>query len=212
MSDTSQMKVKVGNYRWVICALLFFATTINYMDRQVIGILRPVLQQEIHWANPANIDIEYGYITTAFTIAYALGVLLFGWFIDKVGTKKGYAISVGIWGLSSLVMHLQAAPLAWVLPVSDLGSENRVIFLQQLKQLLNGSRKKNGLSQPEFLIREQTSVQYWRRWSFRGQFITLPQIHLILSGRLVLLLQVCVILSGLDFGWQFIGNLPRRKN
>jgi ACS family hexuronate transporter-like MFS transporter len=102
VSDANAIKVKVGNYRWVICALLFFATTINYMDRQVIGILRPVLQQEIHWANPNNIDIEYGYITTAFTIAYAIGALFFGWFIDKVGTKVGYGISVAIWGLSSL--------------------------------------------------------------------------------------------------------------
>jgi ACS family hexuronate transporter-like MFS transporter len=95
-------KIKIGRYRWVICALLFFATTINYMDRQVIGILRPVLQTELHWANPLNIDLEYSYITTAFTIAYAIGVLFFGWFIDKVGTKKGYAVSVTIWGLSSL--------------------------------------------------------------------------------------------------------------
>jgi len=102
IQDTNEVKAKIGKYRWVICALLFFATTINYMDRQVIGILRPVLQQEIHWANPNNIDIEYGYITTAFTIAYALGVLFFGWFIDKVGTKIGYGISVAIWGLSSL--------------------------------------------------------------------------------------------------------------
>jgi len=102
VQDANAIKVKIGKYRWVICALLFFATTINYMDRQVIGILRPVLQQEIQWANPNNIDIEYGYITTAFTVAYALGVLFFGWFIDKVGTKVGYGISVAIWGLSSL--------------------------------------------------------------------------------------------------------------
>jgi MFS transporter, ACS family, hexuronate transporter len=95
-------KIKIGRYRWVICALLFFATTINYMDRQVIGILRPVLQTELHWANPHNIDLEYSYITTAFTIAYSIGVLFFGWFIDKVDTKKGYALSVSIWGLSSL--------------------------------------------------------------------------------------------------------------
>ena len=100
------IETKIGKYRWVICALLFFATTINYMDRQVIGILRPVLEHELHWANPINIDLEYSYITTAFTFAYALGVLLFGWFIDKVGTKKGYAISVGIWGFSSLAHAL----------------------------------------------------------------------------------------------------------
>ncbi len=98
----TSLSTKIGNYRWVICALLFFATTINYMDRQVIGILRPVLQHELHWANPNNIDVEYGYITAAFTVAYALGALLFSWFVDKVGTRIGYAWSVTIWGLSSL--------------------------------------------------------------------------------------------------------------
>ncbi len=102
MPEMKEVQSKIGRYRWVICALLFFATTINYMDRQVIGILRPVLQQELHWSNPQNINIEYGYITTAFSIAYAIGVLISGWFIDKVGTKIGYGISVGIWGLSSL--------------------------------------------------------------------------------------------------------------
>ncbi|MGP8219790.1 MAG: MFS transporter [Limisphaerales bacterium] len=102
MSETSETKPRIGRYRWIVCALLFFATTINYMDRQVIGILRPVLEQELHWANPKNIDIEYGYIITAFTVAYALGALLFGWIIDRIGTKTGYAVSVAIWGLSSL--------------------------------------------------------------------------------------------------------------
>ncbi len=102
MSDSNAAGTRIGNYRWVICALLFFATTINYMDRQVIGILRPVLEKELHWANPEQIDIEYGYITTAFTISYAIGVLIFGWFVDKVGTKIGYGVSVGIWGLASL--------------------------------------------------------------------------------------------------------------
>ncbi|MGD0036742.1 MAG: MFS transporter [Bacteroidota bacterium] len=77
---------KIGKYRWVICALLFFATTINYMDRQVIAILKPVLQTELHWENPNNIEQEYSYIVMAFTLAYAFGVLVFGWFIDKVGT------------------------------------------------------------------------------------------------------------------------------
>ena len=102
MLDSNTAQTRICKYRWVICALLFFATTINYMDRQVIGILRPVLEKELHWANPGHIDIEYGYITTAFTISYAIGVLIFGWFVDKVGTKIGYGVSVAIWGLASL--------------------------------------------------------------------------------------------------------------
>ncbi|MHB8579981.1 MAG: MFS transporter, partial [Ignavibacteriaceae bacterium] len=69
---------KVGSYRWTVCALLFFATTINYIDRQVLGILAPVLQKDIGWN-----EIDYGYIVTAFTGAYAIGLLLFGRLIDK---------------------------------------------------------------------------------------------------------------------------------
>jgi ACS family hexuronate transporter-like MFS transporter len=114
-----QERSTIGKYRWVICALLFFATTINYMDRQVIGILRPVLATQLQWANPHNIDVEYGYITAAFTVAYAVGVLIFGWFIDKVGTKKGYAVSVSIWGLSSLSHAL--AKTSFQLGISRVG-------------------------------------------------------------------------------------------
>jgi ACS family hexuronate transporter-like MFS transporter len=86
-----------GHYRWVICALLFFATTINYMDRQVLGILAPYLQRTIGWN-----DIQYGYIVTAFQAAYAIGLLGMGRIIDRVGTRIGYAISIGIWSLSAM--------------------------------------------------------------------------------------------------------------
>lgn len=86
-----------GHYRWLICALLFFATTINYMDRQVIGILAPYLQRIIGWN-----DIQYGYIVTAFQAAYALGLLVMGRVIDRVGTRIGYAVSIAVWSLSAM--------------------------------------------------------------------------------------------------------------
>ena len=86
-----------GHYRWLICALLFFATTINYMDRQVIGILAPYLQRVIGWN-----DIQYGYIVTAFQAAYALGLLLMGRLVDRVGTRMGYALSIAVWSLSAM--------------------------------------------------------------------------------------------------------------
>src|ERR1700749_4042174 len=76
----------VGHYRWGICALLFFATTINYMDRAVLGILAPTLQKTVGWN-----EVQYGYIVMAFMTAYALGIILFGRFIDRVDTRKGYA-------------------------------------------------------------------------------------------------------------------------
>jgi len=69
---------KTGNYRWTICALLFFATTINYIDRQVIGLLKDDLQLQFSWT-----EKDYGYIVAAFSAAYAIGLLAFGRFVDK---------------------------------------------------------------------------------------------------------------------------------
>lgn len=88
---------KIGSYRWTICALLFFATTINYIDRQVLGILAPVLQKDIGWN-----EIDYGYIVTAFQAAYAIGLLVFGRIIDKVGTKIGYTVSIALWSVAAM--------------------------------------------------------------------------------------------------------------
>src|SRR4051795_662091 len=79
-----------SGYRWVICALLFFATTINYMDRQVLGLLAPDLQKMFSWN-----EIQYGNIVTCFYAAYAVGLLLMGRLIDRIGTRVGYAVSIG---------------------------------------------------------------------------------------------------------------------
>ncbi len=113
MSHSTQQLEKIGRVRWVVCALLFFATTVNYMDRQVISLLKPILETELHWINPQAIEQEYSYIVMAFTLAYAFGVLLFGWFIDKVGTKIGYAVSIVIWGLSSMSHALARTSLGF---------------------------------------------------------------------------------------------------
>lgn len=87
----------MGNFRWRICALLFFATTINYVDRQVLGLLAPLLQSNIGFN-----EIQYGYIVTAFQAAYALGLLAMGSIIDRIGTKLGYALAISIWSLSAM--------------------------------------------------------------------------------------------------------------
>ena len=87
----------MGNFRWRICALLFFATTINYVDRQVLGLLAPLLQSNIGFN-----EIQYGYIVTAFQAAYALGLLAMGPIIDRIGTKLGYALAISIWSLSAM--------------------------------------------------------------------------------------------------------------
>lgn len=86
------------NYRWVVVALLFFATSINYLDRQVIGFLKPTLEKEFDWS-----ETDYSHIVMAFSAAYAIGLLVFGGIIDKIGTKLGYTISIIIWSLAAMV-------------------------------------------------------------------------------------------------------------
>ena len=121
MLDSNTAQTRIGNYRWVICALLFFATTINYMDRQVIGILRPVLEKELHWANPEQIDIEYGYITTAFTISYAIGVLYSDGLSIRWALRSATAYPSQYGVFHRCVMHLRG--VRWVLEWPVLGLE-----------------------------------------------------------------------------------------
>jgi MFS transporter, ACS family, hexuronate transporter len=89
---------KTGSYRWTICALLFFGTTINYLDRQVLSLLHPVLEKEFGWTNS-----DYGTITAVFQLAYAFFMLLAGRFVDKLGVKKGYTIALIIWSLGAMI-------------------------------------------------------------------------------------------------------------
>jgi ACS family hexuronate transporter-like MFS transporter len=98
--------VKKTNFRWAIVALLFFATTVNYFDRFLIGILAPLLETEIGWN-----ELEYGYIVSSFQIAYAVGALMAGYVIDRLGTRWGFALAVTLWSFASM-MH--AAARSWV--------------------------------------------------------------------------------------------------
>ena len=119
--DASASVPKAGRYRWTIIALLFFATTVNYIDRTMLGLMAPDLGKEMGWNENA-----YGNIVTAFQAAYACGFLLMGWLIDKFGPKVGYAIAISIWtighmahGFASSVTSFMAARV--VLGVGEAG-------------------------------------------------------------------------------------------
>lgn len=86
------------NFRWTICALVFFATTINYLDRQVIAILKPILEGEIGLN-----EIDYGYVVMAFQVAYAVGMIFAGRLIDAVGTRLGYALALIFWSVAAML-------------------------------------------------------------------------------------------------------------
>lgn len=96
-----QVKQKIGNYRWAIVALLFFATTINYIDRQIIGILKPTLAKELHWD-----EIDYSNIVLSFQFAYAIGLLLVGRLMDWLGTKKGFSLAIIFWSVAAMLHAL----------------------------------------------------------------------------------------------------------
>jgi ACS family hexuronate transporter-like MFS transporter len=100
-SQTSEPVAAAGHYRWIVCALLFFAATVNYIDRQVIGLLKPTLQSELGWS-----EIDYSNIVFAFQLAYALGLLIVGRVMDWLGTRKGFSLAVFVWSLAAMAHAL----------------------------------------------------------------------------------------------------------
>jgi len=109
-------KPQPGNYRWIICALLFFATTVNYLDRQIIGLLKPILAEKFHWS-----EIDYKNIVQAFQACYAIGLLVFGRVVDKIGTKMGYIASIVIWSISAMAHALVRTTLGFGIVRGALG-------------------------------------------------------------------------------------------
>lgn len=95
----------VGKYRWTICGLLFFATTVNYLDRQVLSLLKPTLEEKWGWTNS-----DYANIASVFQFTYAISMLFAGRIVDKLGTKKGYAWAIIIWSIGAII-HALAIPM-----------------------------------------------------------------------------------------------------
>ncbi len=110
------MNKPLGNYRWTIVALLFFATTINYLDRQVVGLLKPTLEKEFNWS-----ELDYSRIVQVFSAAYAIGLLVFGRFIDRIGTKMGYTIAIIFWSIAAMGHALATSTFGFILARIGLG-------------------------------------------------------------------------------------------
>ena len=109
---------KIRNYRWLIVGLLFFATCINYLDRQIIGLLKPILEKEFFWK-----EIDYSHIIMGFTAAYAVGLLFMGRLIDRIGTKMGYALSIILWSAAGM-FH------AWAKNISGFVADEKIPLIQ----------------------------------------------------------------------------------
>ena len=130
--DTGSMKTGaatgVGGYRWVICALLFFCTTINYVDRNALGVLKETLQEQLHWT-----QIDYGWITFAFVGAYAAFPSIIGILIDRVGVKRSLALALIVWSLAAAAHALVASVIGFVVVRFVLGIAEAANFPASIK-------------------------------------------------------------------------------
>ncbi len=138
MTDLNRKKVKIGEYRWIILALLFFATTVNYLDRQVISLLKDdYLEPLFKWS-----ESDYANIVVAFQLSYALGMLGVGWVIDKVGTKIGYALSLLIWSLAAIGHAFARSTFGFIFARGVLGISESGNFPAAIKTVAEWFPKK----------------------------------------------------------------------
>lgn len=126
-----------GHFRWVICALLFFGVTKNYMDRQVLGLLKTTLQHDLGWN-----EIDYSNVVLAFQAAYAVGMLAVGWIVDRVGTRLGYALAMVFWSLASMGHAFCASFHCFVVARSALGLGEAGVFPASIKAVAEWFPKK----------------------------------------------------------------------
>ena len=130
---------RIGRYRWVICALLFFATTINYIDRQVLGILATDenFKQTIGWN-----EAEYGYVNTAFQAAYAIGLLVVGNLMDRFGTRKGFSFAITFWSIAAMGHALARSAFGFGIARFSLGLGEAGNFPASIKTVAEWFPKK----------------------------------------------------------------------
>jgi ACS family hexuronate transporter-like MFS transporter len=107
---------KTGTYRWTICSLLFLATTINYVDRQILSLVKPILDVELGWSNE-----QFGIVNAVFQGAYGFGLLFFGWFVDRYGAKVGYAVSIVAWSLAAMGHSVVSTVTGFMIARASLG-------------------------------------------------------------------------------------------
>lgn len=128
---------KIGNYRWTICGLVFFATTVNYLDRQVISLLKSTLSEELNWN-----DGDYANIEIAFKLFYAFGMLGAGRLVDKLGTKIGYALATTLWSVAAVAHALVNTVFGFAVVRSALGITEAGNFPAAIKTVAEWFPKK----------------------------------------------------------------------
>jgi MFS transporter, ACS family, aldohexuronate transporter len=166
----------VGKFRWVICTLLLFGVTKNYMDRQVLGVLKTTLQHDLGWN-----EIDYSNLVFAFQAAYAVGMVVVGRLIDRVGTRLGYALAMVFWSLASMAHAVGGSFLSFVIARSALGLGEAGVFPASIKTVAEWfPRKERALATGIFnagtnvgaILTPLTVPWITVHWGWRAAFIT----------------------------------------
>src|SRR5271157_4886700 len=118
----------VGHFRWVICSLLLFGVTKNYMDRQVLGVLKTTLQHDLGWN-----EIDYSNLVFAFQTAYAIGMIVVGRIIDRLGTRLGFALAMVFWSLASMGHAIAGSLITFGIARAALGFGESGLFPASIK-------------------------------------------------------------------------------
>jgi MFS transporter, ACS family, hexuronate transporter len=136
-SAATGFRLRLGYFRWVICALLLLGTTKNYMDRQVLGVLKVTLQHDFHWN-----EIDFAKLVKAFQATYALGMLVMGWLVDRVGTRLGYALAMVFWSVASMGTSLANSLGGFAMSRYALGFWEPAVFPASIKAVAEWFPKK----------------------------------------------------------------------
>ena len=126
--EGARSSFRAGNFRWLICALLLFGVTKNYMDRQVLGVLKTTLQSDLGWN-----EIDYSNLVFAFQASYAAGMVAVGWLIDRLGVRLGYALAMVFWSLASMGHAISSSFGSFVVARSALGFWEAGVFPASIK-------------------------------------------------------------------------------
>ena len=171
----SGIPFRVGYFRWVICALLLLGTTKNYMDRQVLGVLKVTLQHNFGWN-----EVDYAKLVEAFQIAYAAGMLAMGWVVDRLGTRLGYALAMVFWSVASMGTALANSLSGFAMSRYALGFWEPAVFPASIKAVAEWfPRKERALATGIFNAGTNVGAMLapvavsWIsvRWGWRGSFV-----------------------------------------
>lgn len=177
------MNSTIPKYRYTVLALVFFATTINYLDRQVISLLKPILEVEFHWT-----ESDYSWIVIAFQASYAIGLLFFGRFIDKIGTKHGYALSLVLWSFAAISHVFAKTTLGFIAVRSFLGLSESGNFPAAVKTVAEWFPKKdralatgifNSGANIGAIIAPILVPLIWLAWGWRMAFVLTGSVGLL---------------------------------